>query len=81
MVSDELFWNAKLGDNLVKYEMHGCFIIEFDSGHSLCPFHEIINSHNNMMVAPSRSWVTIHKVDTALSEGTVGDNRMQRGRT
>ena len=74
MVSDKIFWNAKLGDNLVKYEMCGCFTIEFDSGHSLFPFHEIIDSHYNVMVPPNRSWVAIHKVKPPLGEGTNGNN-------
>ena len=62
MVSDKLPWNAKLGDNLVKYKMYGCFIVGFDIGHGLFRFHETIHNHNNMMVPPNRSWVTIHKI-------------------
>ena len=47
---------------------------------SLSPFHEVINSHYNMMVPPSRRWVAIHKIEPPLSEGTGGDNGMQWGR-
>ena len=70
MVSDKLSQNSKLGDNLVEYKMCGCLTIEFNFGNNLCPFCEIDNSHNNMMVPPSRIWVTIHKFDPPLGEVT-----------
>ena len=80
MVSDKIPQNVEPGDNMVKYEMCGCFTIRFDSGHILFPFRELINSHNNMMVPPSRSWVTIHKINPPLGEWAGSDNGMQRGR-
>ena len=76
MVSDKLLRNAELSNNLVKHEMCGCLIVGFNHGHSLIPFHEVINNHYNMMMPPSRSWVAIHKVNPPLGEGTGGDNRM-----
>ena len=53
MVSDKLFRNVEPGDNLVENEMRGCLIVGFNCGHSLCPFCEVIDSHNNMMMTPS----------------------------
>ena len=79
MVSDKLSRNAKLGDNLVENKMHDYLIIKFNCGHSLFPFHEIIDIHNNVMIPPNRSWVVIHKVKPPLGEGTDDDNRMQQG--
>ena len=76
MVSDKLFRNAELSNDLVEYEMHGCLIIGFNRGHSLSLFHEIINNHYNMMMPPSQSWVAIHEVEPPLGEGTDSDNRM-----
>ena len=76
MVSDMLFRNAELSNNLVENEMHEFLTIGFNHGHSLCPSHEIINSHYNVMIPPSRSWVAIHKIKPPLHEGTRGDNRM-----
>ena len=76
MVSEKILRDTELDDNLIEYEMHGCLTISFNSGHSLYPFREIVNSHYNMMVPPSRSWVAIHKIDPPLSEGTGGDNGM-----
>ena len=79
MVSDKLSQNAKPGDNMVKYEMHGYLPTGFNHGHSLSPFCEIIDNHYNVMMPPSRGWVAIHKIKPPLGEGTDGDNRMQRG--
>ena len=76
MVSDKLFQNAELSNNLVEYEMSGYLTIGFNYGHSLSPFHEIINSHYNMMMPPNRSWVSIHKIKSPLSEETGGDDGM-----
>ena len=53
MVSDKLFWNAEPSNNLVENEMCGCLTIRFIRGHSLYPFHEIIDNHYNVMMPPS----------------------------
>ena len=53
MVSDKLFRNAESSNNLVENEMRGYLIIEFNHGHSLSPFHEIIDSHYIMMMPPA----------------------------
>ena len=76
MVSDMLFQNSKLSNNLVENKMHGYLIIGFNHGHSLFPFREIIDSHYNVMMPPSRIWVAIHEVKPPLGEGTDDDNRM-----
>ena len=52
MVSDKLFQNPKLINNLVEYKMHGCLTVRFNYRHSLFPFREVIDNHNNMMVPP-----------------------------
>ena len=52
MVSDKLFQNTEPSNDLVEYKMCGCLTIRFNCGHILCPFHEIINNHNNVMVPP-----------------------------
>ena len=76
MVSDKLFRNAKLSNNLVEYEMCGCLTVVFNRGHSLSPFCEIIKNHHDVMMPPSQSWVAIHEVKTPFGEGTDGDNWM-----
>ena len=76
MVSDKLFRNAELSNNLVKNEMHSCLTIGFNREHSLYRFHEIIDNHYNVMMPPSRGWVAIHEVKPPLGEGTGGDNRI-----
>ena len=76
MFSDKLFQNAKPGDNLVENEMRGYLTVGFNYGHNLYPFREVIDSHNNVMMPPSWSWVAIHKSKPPLGEGTNGDNRM-----
>ena len=74
MVGDKLSRDTKSSDNLIENEMLGCLNVDFDHGHNLCPFHEVINNHYNMMIPPSRSWVEIHEVKPPLGEGTGGDN-------
>ena len=76
MVSDKLFQNAELGDNLVENKMRGRLTVGFNYGHSLYPFCEVIDSHNNMMMPPIQSWFAIHKIKTPLGEGIDSDNRM-----
>ena len=79
MVSDKLFWNPEPSNNLVEHKVSGCLTVGFYCRHSLSPFREVINSHYNMMVPPSQSWVAIHKIEPPLSEGTGGDYGMSRG--
>ena len=76
MVSDKLPRDTEPGDNLIEYKMHGCLTVVFNSGNILCPFREIVNNHNNVMVPPIRSWVAIHKIGAPVGEGTGGDNWM-----
>ena len=76
MISDNLLWDPEPSDNLVEHEMRGYLTIGFNYGHSLCPFHEIIDIHYNVMIPPSQIWVAIHKFKPPLGEGTDGDNRM-----
>ena len=76
MVSDKIFQNPEPSNDLVEHKVSGCLTVGFYYRHSLSPFHEIINSHYNVMVPPSRSWVAIHEVKPPLGEGTSGDNQM-----
>ena len=55
MVNDNILLDTKLGDNLIENEMCGCLIVDFDSGHSLFPFREVINNHYNMMIPPVKA--------------------------
>ena len=55
MVNDKLSRDTKPSNDLIENEMHGCLTIGFDSGHSLYPFCEIINSHYDMMMLPAES--------------------------
>ena len=76
MVSDKLFRNTKLGDNLVEHEMRDYLTVGFNHGHSLSPFSEIIDNHYNVMMPPSQSWVAIHEVKPPFGEGIGDDNWM-----
>ena len=53
MVSDKLFWNSELSNNLVEYEVHGFLTIGFNCRHNLSPFFEVVNNHYDMMMPPS----------------------------
>ena len=78
VVSDKLFRNAKLGDNMVEHEMNGCLTIIFNCGHSLCPFREIIDSHYNVMMPPAEARLQSIKSSPHFVKGlavTIGCNR------
>ena len=53
MVSEKLFWNAELSNNLVENEMRGYLTVRFN--HSLCSFREIIDNQYNVMMLSSQS--------------------------
>ena len=77
MVSDKLFRNAKPSDNLVENEMHDYLTIIFNCGHSLCPFREVIDSHNNVMMPPAEVGLQSIKSSPHLVKGlavTIGCN-------
>ena len=54
MVCDKLLRDTKSGDNLIEYEIRDCLTVVFYCRHCLIPFCELIDSHNDMMVPPSR---------------------------
>ena len=71
MVSEKLFQNPKSSNNLVEYEVHGCLTVGFNCRHSLSPFHEIINSHYNVMVPLAEAGLQSIKLSPHLVKGLV----------
>ena len=69
MVSDKLLWDTEPGDNLIEYKILGCLTVGFNSGHSLYPFHEIFNSHYNVMVTPTKIGLQSIKSSPDLVKG------------
>ena len=69
MVSDKLLRNTEPNNNLVEYEMRGRLTVRFKRGHSLSPFHEIINGHYNMMMPPAEARLQSMKSSPHLVKG------------
>ena len=51
--------------------MCGLLTVRFNHGHSLYPFHELIYNHNNMVMPPGQSLVSIHEIKPHLVKGLV----------
>jgi hypothetical protein len=74
MVSENLTRDTELGDNLVEQE-EGCNLpIVFYSRHCLDLLSKLFNGYYNVLVPPSRSWVSIDEIYPPLGEGTDGND-------
>ena len=69
MVSDKLFQNTELSNNLVEYEVCGCLTVIFKYRHSLSPFCEVVNSHYDMMIPPAEAGLQSIKSSPHLVKG------------
>ena len=79
MISDNLTRDTEPGDNLVEHE-EGCSLpIGFYGRHGFGPLGKVVDAHDNVLMPPSRSWVTIDEIYPPLGEGTNGDDWVKRG--
>ena len=69
MVSDKIFRNPEPSNDLVEYEVSGYLTIVFNCGHTLSPFHEVISSHDNMMMPPAKAGLQSMKSSPHLVKG------------
>jgi hypothetical protein len=78
MISENLTRDTKLGDNFIEYEEGNNFPIEFHAKHGFIPLSKVVDEHDNMLIPPNRSWVSIYEVYPTLGEGT-DDNDWVKG--
>ena len=77
VVRDQLFRNSESSDNVVK-EKEGCGSCRVvKCWHSLGPFCEIVDRHNDIFMVTNGWRATLHKVDGPFTKGTSCDNRME----
>jgi hypothetical protein len=79
MISDNITQDTEPGDNLVEYENICSLPIGFHGRHGFGHLGEVVNSHNNVLMPPRRSWVAINEIYSPLSEGTDGNDWVERG--
>ena len=80
MVRDQLFRNPKSSNNMVK-EKEGCGSCSVvKCWHSLDPFCEIVDRHDDIFMVTSGWRATLHKFDGPFTKGTSCDDRMEGSR-
>jgi hypothetical protein len=80
MISDNLTQDTEPGDNLVEYEKNNNLPIGFHGRNGFDPLGEVVNSHDNVLIPPSRSWFAINEIYSPLSERTDSNDWVERGR-
>jgi hypothetical protein len=79
MISENLTGDTELGDNLVEYEKSCSIPIIFHGRHGFGPLGEVLDNHDNVFIPYSQSWVAINEIYSPLSEGTDGNDWVERG--
>ena len=80
MISDNLTWDTEPSDNLVEHE-EGCSLpIGFYSRHGFDPLGNVIDNHDDVLIPPNRSWVSIDEIYPPLGEGTDSNDWVKKSR-
>jgi hypothetical protein len=79
MIGDNLTRDTEPSDNLVEYEKRCSLPIGFHGRHGFGPLGEVVDNHDNVLMPPSRSWVSINEIYSPLGEGTDGNDWGKRG--
>ena len=78
MVSDNLLWNTKPGDNLIEHEVRFRLTIGFKGRHCLLPLPKVAYNDNDILVPPNRHWVAGHEIHPPLGEWSYHDEEIER---
>jgi hypothetical protein len=79
MISDSLTRDTESGDNFIEYEEGDSLPIGFNCRNGLGPLIKVVYGHDNVLMPPIQSWVSIHKVHPPLGEGTNGNDWVKKG--
>jgi hypothetical protein len=74
IISNNISWDYEPSYNLFEYEECCSLTIIFNGNHDLFPFSKSIHGHDNTLVPPIQSWVTIHKIYPPLDDGIDDDD-------
>jgi hypothetical protein len=79
IISDNVTRDSEPGYNLIEYEEGTSITIGFNYRHGLKKLGKVVYDHDNVLIPPNRSWVSIHKIHPPLGEGTNGADSIERG--
>jgi hypothetical protein len=79
MINDNITQDYEPSYNFIGYKEGNSITIIFNCRHGLDPLSKVVYDHNNVLMPPIRSWVSIHKVHPPLGEGIDGNDGMERG--
>lgn len=78
MVSDNIFKNTELRNNLIEEKKGHCFTIILESRHSLSALSKVVYDHDDILVISCQRQITSSKINAPLCERTDGDHREKR---
>ena len=78
MVSENLFRNTKVRNDLIEEKKSCCLTVIPKSGHSLDPLREVVYYYNNVLVNFIRRRVTSSIIITPLCKGIDSDDREEQ---
>jgi hypothetical protein len=70
MINENITQDSEPSYNLIEYEERNSLTIKFNYRNGLIPLSEVVYDHNNVMIPPNQSWVSIQKTHPPLGEGT-----------
>jgi hypothetical protein len=70
MINENITRDSESGYNLIEYEEGSSLPVGFNCRHGFIPLSKVVYDHDNVLIPPSQSWVSIHKVHPPLGEGT-----------
>jgi len=79
MINENITRDSKPGYNLIEYKEGDSISIEFNCRNGLKPLGKVVDSHDNVLMPPNRSWDAIHKFHPRLGEGTEINDWTERG--
>jgi hypothetical protein len=78
MVGNELEGYSKAGYDVVKEKMRCSVSGVVESGHSFCPFGEVIHDDNDVFVTIAGGGITSHKVDAPFTKRVGSNDRVKK---
>lgn len=75
MISDNIFRDTKLENNLIEEKQCHLFTIIFKSRHGMRPLYKVVYGNYDVLVISYRKKITISKMNARLYERTDSDNR------
>jgi hypothetical protein len=78
MIGNELEGYSKAGYDVVKEKTRCSVSGVVESGHSFCPFGEVINGDNDVFVTIAGGGITSHEVDAPFTKRVGSNDRVKK---